>query len=511
MVSLDLCIRTSADRSRFWLAERRHWLDSSQAAIVGVGVAGLLLEAALLLGWLSDLSWITHPGFFAFGTDGLVRALGGGATGIDRFVVLLLEISIPYAFALAFASRVHGRAGLLLAFAGAAIFGVTMLAIFPAGGTDVFSNIIDARRVWLYHLNPIVTPPSAIQFDPLYQYLHYWQQTPSPYGPLWFLLTGPAVLFAGAGRDSNLIAFKALPLVFELISLGLIALIVRRIRPRQVGAAVILFGWNPLILWEFPGNGHNDIVMMTFVLLAVLLALGDRWPLAFVALAASVLVKYVSLILFPIFILWLLRRHGREALVPLLQGLLGAVIFGAAVFWWFWAGSATFTSLHVAQNRFISSPAAALLGTWSEQLPNTSAVAHVKNELTVAFLVLYGLTLLRMRTTPEGLICAAAETMFLFLVLMTWWFWPWYVVWLLAIAALVPRTDHAHLAVLFSFTALLVYVASSWRLWMWNFNNGFAMALGTALLVFLAPVLYALMHIWLPNRSEDKPLRAPGG
>src|SRR6266571_2567709 len=128
--------------------------------------------------------------------------------------------------------------------------------------------------------------------------------------------------------------------------------------PRHQAAAAVCFGWNPLVIWEIGGNGHNDIVMMFFVLLAILLLLSKRWPLAFPALACSVLVKYASAILFPILVLWVLRRYGRRALLPLAGGLAAALWMAAIIIVPLWAGSATFTELRLQQNYFISSPAA---------------------------------------------------------------------------------------------------------------------------------------------------------
>ena len=470
--------------------------------MLGVLLAGFMLEWGIVAGWLTSFSLFRHPEFFAPSGDLLIRSLGDGRTGVDRFIVLVLWVAVPYGVALWLSGRTHGRAALVLAFGGSVLFGVTMLAIYPVGAVDVFHNIMDGRLVWVHHLNAMLQPPSVVSGDPLFPYLHYWQRTPSAYGPLWFVLTAPAVLLGGTGPESNLIAFKALPFVFELASLGLIAGIVQRLRPQRVIEAVVLFGWNPLVLWEIAGNGHNDIVMMTFVLLAILLVLSDHWEFAFPALACSVLVKYVSIILMPIFIVWVLRRYGRPAIRPLLRGLAAATILAVAVFAPFWSGAATFAQLRAQQSQIISSPAAAILGTWGEKVAPSPTLDRVKITLTLAFLALYGLTLLRMKATPMRLLRAAVEAMFLFLVLMTWWFWSWYVIWLLALAALLPGTAHARLAVLFSLTALLVYVASSWRLSLWNFTSTFAMAFGTALLVFVAPVLYAVMHVWFPAKHE---------
>jgi len=504
MVTLDEGIRAGADRGRCLLAGAERLFASSQTAILGLLLAGGALEWGLVSGWLSRFSLFTHPGFFASSGDLLIRSLGDGKTGVDRFVGIVLSVAIPYAAALWLSARTRGRAGLVLAFAGSLLFGVTMLAIYPAGAVDVFHNIMDGRLVWVYHLNAMLTAPSAVSTDPLYPYLHYWQNVPSAYGPLWFLLTAPAVLLGGAGRESSLIAFKALPFVFELIALGLIARIVQRLRPQRVAAAVVLFGWNPLVLWEIAGNGHNDIVMMSFVLLALLVLISRRWPLAFPLLACSILVKYVSLILVPVFVIWILRRDGKSALVPLSRGLVAALFVAVILLAPFWSGAGTFASLHDQQNYFIFSPASAVLGTWGERLANTASVLRVKSEFTLAFVLLYAFTLLRIKPTYAGLVRASVETIFLLLVLMTWWFWPWYVIWMLALAALLPGSAHARLAVLFSCTVLLIYVASSWRLSIWNFSSTFAMAFGTALLVFLAPVLYAVMHLWRPANADGE-------
>ncbi|HTE84868.1 MAG TPA: glycosyltransferase family 39 protein, partial [Dehalococcoidia bacterium] len=345
------------------------------------------------------------------------------------------------------------------------------------------------------HINPIIYPPSVASGDSLFVYMHYWADTRTAYGPLWFLATAPAYLVAGNSLTPNMVAYKALPFAFELVSLGLIALIAQRIDPRRTVAAVVCFGWNPLVLWEIAGNGHNDIVMMCFVLAALLLLLTKRWPFAFPLLACSVMVKYVSIVLLPVFAVWVVLRHGRRALVPLAAGLLGGLLVALVVTLPFWDGPRTLAPLFGQENHFIFSPASALIRQWGEDIPNTPWVLGVKHMLTFIFAALYLVALLRLSRSSAGLVLASIEVMFLLLVLMTWWFWPWYVVWGLALAALVPSTAHSRLFVLFSATVMLVYVSSVWRLSLWNFNSFFPLAIGTALMVFLPPILYAVMHL----------------
>src|SRR5207248_2948579 len=132
---------------------------------------------------------------------------------------------------------------------------------------------------------------------------------------------------------------------------------------------------------------------------------------------------------------------------------------------------------------FIFSPASALIGSWGEDLTNPPKVAAVKHGLTLVFLILYALVLTRVRRNPVSLLQASTAAMFLLLVLMSWWFWPWYVIWGLALAALLPWSSYSRLFVLFSATAMLIYVSSPWRLQLWNLSSPMPMPLGNMLLV----------------------------
>jgi len=470
-------------------------IRATQLRLLGLAVTGALLEAALLLGWFPALSLAGHPAAPPRGLDPLVWRLGPGKAGVDHMLILLAIVFAPYLAALRLSCNLRGRHSVAIAGAGALIFGVTMLALFPAGAVDIFGNIVTARLFWVYHFNPMTVPPAQISFDPLFQYLTYWQGTVSPYGPVWFLLSGPAVLAGSSSLLHNVIAFKALAFGFELASLAIIVLIMQRVDPARTTTAIVCFGWNPLVLWETAGNGHNDILMMAFVLLALFLLLTPRWPFALPVLACSVLIKYSSLVLLPVFIVWIIYRHGRRSLLPLAGGFIVSVSLAAVLFAPFWSGTQTFGALGAQRSEIFLSPASAIIGDWGENLSPTHTVATVERLLTAVFVLGYLVVLLRLRSDSARLIRACVEVTFLLLMLVTWWFWPWYVIWGLALAALMPLSAHARVFVLFSATAMLIYVSSPWRLAIWNFNSPFPMAVGSALWVFAPPLLYVAMEV----------------
>lgn len=62
---------------------------------------------------------------------------------------------------------------------------------------------------------------------------------------------------------------------------------------------VLIYAWNPLVLWEFSGSGHIDAAMIAFIALAFLARRAQRNTLTGVLLSVAVLTKFFPLVLFP--------------------------------------------------------------------------------------------------------------------------------------------------------------------------------------------------------------------
>ena len=74
---------------------------------------------------------------------------------------------------------------------------------------------------------------------------------------------------------------------------------------------ILIYAWSPLPLIEFWGTGHNDSIVILFLVLALLTQSRDRKgavPWAFTALSLATVSKFWPVILFPIFIGWRPRR-----------------------------------------------------------------------------------------------------------------------------------------------------------------------------------------------------------
>lgn len=94
-----------------------------------------------------------------------------------------------------------------------------------------------------------------------------------------------------------LYVFKILNIIAHLINCYLIYKITKSSK------MVLIYGLNPLVIFEGLINCHNDIYMITFMLLAIYLKKKEKVGLAVLSIALGALVKYIPVIILP-YIIW---------------------------------------------------------------------------------------------------------------------------------------------------------------------------------------------------------------
>src|SRR5579862_2302568 len=296
-----------------------------EAFLVALDVVSPLGGVSLSISPLAHVwPWLLAPSRAVFG-DALVDGSVPGARGwpeLMAFATLLVGASCAAGRAVLSAQRApvtavseDARRWLLaLALGGAALLGLT-LALAPAlPSDDIFSYIIYGRISVLYHANPLIATPAQFARDPFLAQV-FWRNTRSVYGPAWLLLSSGVALLAQALGGSlvvYIVLFKMLGLLAHLANAGLIWLILGRLAPRRQAMGTLLYAWNPLCLLEFCASGHNDAVMLTFLLLGVYCLLRQWEVMALVAIGLSVATKYAPLALLPFYLaavaLWLTQR-----------------------------------------------------------------------------------------------------------------------------------------------------------------------------------------------------------
>jgi ALG3 protein len=400
--------------------------------------------------------------------------LGVTEKGLTWFVVALTTMVLCHLAAYAVALRLKDPRYGIAAFAVAVVLSATMIPVFPGGAHDVYHNVADARTLWVYHEDPITTPPNAHPADPLVIQLAYWPELTSSYGPVWYLVSGLPLPFTGGSMARNVVGQKILVTAFLLGTLWLVYLMVKRLRPGAATAAVVLFGWSPLVLWEIAGNAHNDIVMLFFAVAALYVVQRGRWQWAFPLLALAVGVKFIMLLLGPLLLAWLLWRRPRIDRRELLISMAAAGAVLALIYLPFIVASHSLANADALTDRYISSPTSLAIALFMQYTSLPRATDYARILALTVYAGGYLLVLLRCRGEFENLLKAAFWATFLTLVLPTWWFWPWYLVWLAPLAALASGSRRATLGVVFGSSALLVYPIYYWRDVLLNGPNWYA-------------------------------------
>ena len=303
---------------------------------------------------------------------------------------------------------------------------------------DVYSYVDYARLGVAHGLNPYVYPPAAAPADPVYAEVE-WTEATSAYGPLFTLLTYP---LAWLPVDAAVAALKALAAFSVLSTAALVYRLApaRGVAPLPAAAFVAL---NPLVLIHVVGGAHNDGLAMLLAMIGVAGVLAAREAVGGVALVAAIAIKASTAIVAPFALLGVARlRHSPHQRVieigsagrPLQRLLLGAAAAALAVvaaayaaFGWDWLDAIGLAGENQDRTSHMSIPI-----TFARLTDLDPAAVRAVALALFAALFLY--LLAQTWRGADWLRCAAWAT--LALLLATAWLLPWYLIWLLPLAAL---------------------------------------------------------------------------
>jgi hypothetical protein len=322
---------------------------------------------------------------------------------------------------------------------GAILLLVTGFAVAPVLlSHDVYSYVGYARLGVRHGLDPYAHPPLAAPADPAFAEVT-WTEATSAYGPLFTLATYPlAWLPVG-------VAVAVLKAAAALSVLGIAAVVARLAAwrgadPLRAAAFVAL---NPLVLVHVVGGAHNDGLTMLLAMLAVAALLSGRELSAGGALVAAVATKLSAAVIAPFALIGTLRRpsvvpfrgiptkKNRRMGRQLLMGGLGAVLAIGVTAWlafgWDWMHGFGLAGENQSRTSYMSIPILAARLTGLD--PDAT-------RLGAAVLFLAALAYLLVWTWRGGDWIRASAWTTLALLIATAWLLPWYLIWLLPLAAI---------------------------------------------------------------------------
>lgn len=214
---------------------------------------------------------------------------------------------------------------------GAALLALPLLLVYPLNATDIFRYFIRGRLTAVYGANPLAAAPNQFAGDPFLALAGEWADETSPYGPVWELVAGAVAAVSGENLLLALFLFKGLATAAHL---GGAALIWRLQPERELRAArALLWGWNPALLLMFAVDGHNDSLMIFWLLLGTAVLARRPVPGMLIALLGP-LTKLAALLPLPFLFIWAWRREQGAAARRLLLGgtVAGGLVLATLVF-----------------------------------------------------------------------------------------------------------------------------------------------------------------------------------
>ena len=368
--------------------------------------------------------WLLGP-LRPFGLDGA----GGGAAGPLLYAALWVAL-VLYAFVVWRAGELSRRT---VAIAVVALHALFLLAP-PLLSQDVFSYIAYARLGAEHGLDPYTHAPLDIPADPVFGFAGS-RTAVSVYGPLFTL---PSYALAPLGVPA---AYWLLKIVAALASLGVVAFVWRCAERlgRDPRAPALLVGLSPLVLVHVVSAAHNEALVMLLVMAGVHAFLAGRPTAAGAWSTAATGVKASAALVVPYLALGSRPNFGRAvagaaaaALGLLALGLIG---FGTNVF-----DAFGLLSSNQGRSSRLSFP------YLTSELLGLSRDA-VRAAFALAFAAVAGWTLWRTWRGADAIRMAGWAT--LAILVCSAWLVPWYLLWLLPLAALAAdrRLTWATLAV----------------------------------------------------------------
>src|SRR5579872_1704749 len=516
--------------------------------VVGSPIIARLSTSKLLVMWGS---WL--PADFYFPTD---HKNSLSSTAIILFLSLIAIAFSIYAFSIWFMRRQprEGNNRQIIRFIGLVTFIAGMIFVLTPAmlSHDIYVYAGYGRIIAAHGTNPYFTSLTSFPHDPFVP-LDDWAAGIAAYGPVWLTICASFAWILGIEPIRYIIAFRLLGLIAHLLNALLIYKILQKMgrSPRTVTLGTLLYAWNPLALMESSLGGHNDMLMMTFILWGLLLYVrGEQRGLTrpgsylppIVAFTLAALIKYTSGPLIIFFLVILARKafitsvsitsrgNFRSNWHLALQKPLFACIVGGslalALYIPYWIGHSIWSIIHSfsappssvgieysmmsAINAWITKygyPTTPWAYTFFKVFSNHSVWNNI-NVVVIIVTIITGIVWLWRNPTMRVFVLAILLTLGSLLI-VTPWFFPWYVVWLVAFAAIVlPYSGDTIGRALTAFA--LVFSVSAFSVYIFNGYEPIGRWISWDCFTTIGPPILAFLCVFLIGKTRHLPVRRQG-
>lgn len=195
------------------------------------------------------------------------------------------------------------RATLPIVVVFAVLFRLSIVFAPPYLSDDIYRYIWDGR-VQAAGINPYRYVPAAPELAHLrdaqiYPEINRRDSAPTIYPPL-----AEFLFFLTTRISESVVWMKLTMLGFEVIAVWAMAQLLALLGLAR--ERILIYAWHPLVVWEFAGSGHVDVIAIAFIVVAFLAWQRKADITSGFALAGATLIK-----LFPLVLLPALFKRGR--------------------------------------------------------------------------------------------------------------------------------------------------------------------------------------------------------
>jgi len=359
-----------------------------------------------------------------------------GGDDIEWFIKVALFQSLIYLLAAWIILHARSsRSTLMVVIAFAALFRLSILFAPPYLSDDIYRYVWDGR-VQAAGINPYRYIPADGELVPLRDQTIYPKINRRDYAHTIYPPGAQIIYFFSTRVSERVTWMKTVMVGFEALAIwALLQLLTSFNLPLQ---RVLIFAWQPLLVWEISGSGHVEAAAIAFVVLALLARRRHWYAVAGAALAGATLVKLFPIILLPA----LYRRWGWK--MPLAFGLTMIIAYlpylrvGVKGVLGFLPGYAQEEGLQNGTQIYALSLARSAFG--EANVP--SAAYLIFALLTLGIIALWSLW---KREENEGSYIAQAFVIATAFVVLLSPHYAWYFAWLVAFTCLLPRLPFFYL------------------------------------------------------------------
>ena len=350
-----------------------------------------------------------------------------------------------------------------------------------------------------YSLAPVVVPESgnetvkqlALDAGPIFERINYAQLRTiyPPVAQLGFAL-------AHWIEPWSLMAWRGVLLLFDIITVALLLLILRRLKRSPLWAAV--YWWNPLVIKELFNSAHMDGLLLPFVLVTVLAIMAGWHRRAAASLAIAAGVKIWPILLLPIVLRASANNRRQLTGLGFLFGTIVVILFGP-LYSTAWNESSGFVAYAQAweTNDFLFR----LISYGVSGVLSVLTISNVDGGIAARILVvcaLLGFTLWLNRTEIRGAedLCRRVTLIIAALFLLSPTQFPWYYVWLAPFLALCP---------IFALLALTAALPLYYLRFYFDARDQVALFDQGIVWLEYAPIMALLIAEWFTMRRRSRP------